>query len=731
MSSIWVCYMNKFFKKLITYLLIREELDLKHRLANAVLLTLFLTQIPTILVTYIVRTDPLGLALQIALLLYILFMTFVVNRHLNSDIPINIFTSSTVLLIFPLLYFFGGGIGSGIVLWTLAGMVITWLMLKGWKCYFVYGLNILEFCALVYVEYTYPDMIYRLPSLESEMAETALALFFTSILIGVLLKYQVFSYEQQEERITRALAEVEKANNAKSYFLARVSHEIRTPINAVLGMDEMILKNGSADREILHYAANIDSAGRTLLSLINDILDISKMESGKLEIIPSQYDTFSLLNDCYNMVCIGAEDKGLELAIENNPELPAHLFGDEIRVRQILVNLLSNAVKYTRKGYVTLKVDFEKNDDKSVKLILAVMDTGIGISQENIGKLFNSFTRVDEKKNRNIEGTGLGLEIVHNLVNIMGGHINVTSQEGIGSTFVVELPQGYVSDETVSGLFSDRIQSNLSFSGIEECDFLSPEARVLVVDDVAMNLEVVEAMLKPLKVKTALATRGSECLELASKNKYDIILLDHMMPDLDGTETLERMRKDTEGLNANTPVIVLTANAVPGAKEEYIAAGFTDYLSKPVRSADLFRTLRCYLPSGLIEEKPTKPEYSVTHNDNSDILSKLGFLDIDEAVSNCAGSIDRFISIVRGVVTKNLIEEMQACFELADWKNYYIHMHGSKSSLKLIGCPELPDRAHELEEAARDMNIQFIMNNHDRFIADFRDLVTCLKNAVF
>lgn len=463
------------------------------------------------------------------------------------------------------------------------------------------------------------------------------------------MEVQVIEEKNQEltianEEAEKAKAEAIAAAKAKSVFLANMSHEIRTPINAILGMDTMILRE-SDDKDILEYAGNIQSASQTLLSLINDILDFSKIETGKLELVQGDYALSSLINDVYHMLLGKAKEKGLALNVESDKNLPSKLYGDEVRIRQIIVNILNNAIKYTEKGSVTLKVGMAeqkntaavnnnketKTDDsmennniidtdnkvtsynnniigseptKNIIITFTISDTGIGIKPENISHLFDSFSRFDENKNKHIEGTGLGLAITKQLTKLMNGKINVTSKYGEGSVFEVSIPQKVVSDLKI-GDISEKYNTTPDKKK-KKASFTAPDAKVLVVDDVKMNINVFKALLKRTKISVDSAMSGPEALEMIKENKYDIIFLDHMMPDMDGIETYKHMKELEENPNKDTTVIMLTANAIMGAKEEYLGIGFSDYLSKPVQAVKLESMILKYLPEELVK----KPDIS-------------------------------------------------------------------------------------------------------------------------
>ncbi|MCM1468546.1 MAG: ATP-binding protein, partial [Alistipes sp.] len=394
--------------------------------------------------------------------------------------------------------------------------------------------------------------------------------------------------------------QLENASQAKSDFLAKMSHEIRTPINAVLGMNEMILRE-SADKETKKYAMDIKTSANALLSLINDILDTSKIESGKLEIIPAEYALDSLLNDVVNMIYIKTKEKELEFLLKVDETIPNFLFGDDIRIRQILVNLLNNAVKYTDKGSITLKVSAaEKND--GINLHFEVIDTGKGIKEEDLPKLYAAFERIEEDKNRNVEGTGLGMKIVVDLLDMMESSLKVESEYGKGTSFSFTLYQS-VTDRQPIGNFEERSE-NLYQEETYTASFLAPEAKVLVVDDNEINRRVFKGLLKQTLVQITEASSGFECMELIQEERFDIIFMDHMMPELDGIETLHRMGKLADNKCVGVPVIILTANAVVGAKEKYLEEGFDDYLSKPVQGTKLENMLKRYLPKELYRLNP-------------------------------------------------------------------------------------------------------------------------------
>ena len=404
---------------------------------------------------------------------------------------------------------------------------------------------------------------------------------------------------ESKKAVEQSLKSAEEANKAKSYFLSNMSHEIRTPINAVLGMNEMILREGT-DESILSYAANIQSSGKTLLFLINDILDMSKIESGKMEIVPVEYEMADMIIDLWNVIYLRAQEKGLTVDFILDDTLPRMLFGDDVRIKQIVTNLLTNAVKYTSKGGIELRANYERTEEDTIDLIISVKDTGMGIRQEDMGKLFESFRRIDEEKNRNIEGTGLGMNIVMSLLRLMGGDIKVDSEYQKGSTFTVTIPQKIISDEA-TGDFNSIMGKQRSGSASNQESFVAPEANILVVDDNTMNLAVFIALLKRTKMNIVTADSGRKCLELVKEQSFDIIFMDHMMPEMDGIETLHEMQKLEHFPNEETPVIALTANAFSGARESYLKEGFADFLTKPIDAHLLEQMILVYLPEELVQ----------------------------------------------------------------------------------------------------------------------------------
>lgn len=531
----------------------------------------------------------------------------------------------------------------------------------------------------------------------------SLGIIFMSLIVAEIVNSLI---TEQNHRLLDALRkekrsqqEAEAANMAKSSFLANMSHEIRTPINAILGMNEMILRE-EKDPAIRGYAGNIQASGNSLLSIVSDVLDISKIESGKLEIIPVDYEVNSLISDCCNMAAGRAKAKELELLVECADNVPMKLCGDETHIRQIIMNLLTNAVKYTEKGTVKLIVSGRFTDGGFV-LKVDVSDTGIGIAEENLPQLFTQFQRFDLQRNRNIEGTGLGLSIVKRLCNLMSGTITARSVLGSGSTFTVELPQKVVDSTPCGGV-------NLNYSAGAEHEyhhsFEAPEAKILAVDDLPVNLLVIANLLKETRIKIDTAGSGRECLDKCSQQKYDLILMDHMMPEMDGVLTFEKLHGDKSSPNFETPVIMLTANTLAGMREQYMDVGFADYVSKPVRGAKLEEAIRRNLPESLI--KPASPEIpaeavSTEPSGFADICGAVPELNVNAALQYCCGSAELLNDLLHDFTENDHFSDLKAAFEEKRWEDYRRHAHSLKSTSLMIGLTGLSERARASELALK------------------------------
>lgn len=536
------------------------------------------------------------------------------------------------------------------------------------------------------------------------------------------------------KELLMAKAEAEKANLAKSNFLSNMSHEIRTPLNAVLGMNEMIMRE-CYDSQILSYAKSIKDSGKMLLSLINDILDFSKIESGKMDLIPVEYNLGNMLRDLYHMTVFRAQDKSLEVSFEmEDKNTPAKLLGDEVRIKQIVTNILTNAVKYTQSGGVYLTVSYKQEDveSDSIILVVRVKDTGIGIKEEDIHKLFKEFERIEEKRNRNIEGTGLGMSITLALLHLMNGNIRVNSEYGKGSEFIVEIPQQVVGDSKLIDWRPDSEESD--YEAVAKRDkIIAPDAKILVVDDNPMNRMVIKNLLKRTEIAVDTAENGFQCLDMVKAEKYDMIFMDHMMPDLDGIETLNRMKQCGENKNVNTPVIMLTANAIAGVREQYLNTGFCDYLSKPIESDKLEQIICLYIDDDKIkkvtleETKDKKPKLSVNVAFEKALSRKLDYynknygIDMNVGLEYQNNDFDFYLDVICNYerIASERRNDLISFAQKEDCANYAILAHAIKGDVRMMGAVEFGEMAYQQEMAGKEDKIDFIKEHLEEFLDKF------------
>jgi signal transduction histidine kinase/DNA-binding NarL/FixJ family response regulator len=528
---------------------------------------------------------------------------------------------------------------------------------------------------------------------------------------------------QNMEYMKKAADAAIAADKAKSQFLTQMSHEIRTPINAVLGMNEMILRE-SKDEDILDYSRNIQSAGKNLLSIINSILDFSRIEDGKMEILPARYDLASMINNLTHSISERAREKNLEFEVEVDETLPSALIGDDVRVTQVIMNLLTNAVKYTEEGTVTLSIKEAERAEGNVVLSVMVRDTGIGIKEEDMGRLFRSFERLDAERNRNVEGTGLGMAIVTRLLDLMDSKLEVKSVYGLGSDFSFLLKQE-IADEEPLGDYAGRLARSRALLKDDQAHVYAPKARILVVDDNEMNRKVAVNLMKRNGFTPDLTASGAETIERMRKEQYDIVFLDHMMPEMDGVETLKRLKKE-KLIPEGTVLIALTANAVSGARERYLAAGFDGYLSKPIEGDALEETLSMYLPEDLLEtEEPKEAEEEPKEapDDFATRLTDIG-LDTEMALSFCVDDWDFYREVLQEYVAAKdeKLGEMDHFLAEENWYEFKVSVHALKSTSRMIGAATLAERAQELENFARDQEAASVKEFYPSFRKNFISL---------
>ena len=614
-----------------------------------------------------------------------------------------------------------------------------------------------EFAVTKYVEYldwylvvrSAPTAINR-EFINIILLNAILFLFVMAILIfavAVILRRSKKERDAREKLLIvseRAIA----ASEAKSSFLSTVSHEIRTPLNAVLGMNEMILKK-AADEKILEYSSDIQNAGKTLLALINSILDFSKIEEGKMEIVPVEYSTAPMIRNLVASVMERAKNKGLDFITDIDETLPAGLIGDDVRLSQVIMNILTNALKYTEAGHIRFTIRKERQEGNFIWLYVAVEDTGIGIRDEDMPRLFASFERLDEVKNHSIEGTGLGMSIVVNLLKLMDSEICVESEYGSGSTFHFVIRQ-QVTDPTPMGDYAEKLTQKRKQDSLKK--LYAPNAKILVVDDNGMNQKVISNLLGLFGIRVQTANSGADALGRVKKEHYHLILLDHMMPGMDGIETLEKMKSDNL-LPDDTRVIALTANAVNGALERYLSAGFDDYMPKPIELSRLEKLLKKYLPEnltgleadaikddGIIEFAPiNETGDEVIGSDTLPAPYKLPIeklkdigLDTKAALSFCGGDTSFYMEVLMNYAAayQNVKAELDRCLKNADWHEFEVKIHTLKSTSKTIGAVELSQIALSLEDAAGKGEADLIRNAYNEFAVKYQKMVRAIKKIM-
>ena len=599
------------------------------------------------------------------------------------------------------------------------------------------------------------------------------------MLVGLMFLL-AFVIAQQVADLRKISIERQRAielSNAKTRFLASMSHEIRTPINSILGMNEMIIRENHDDT-IDEYARSVKSAGRMLLSLVNDVLDFSKIESGRIDIVNVDCFLSDILREITPMLKERACSKGLSYETIIDENVPDHINTDEVRIKQILINLINNGIKYTESGSITLRLYGRYLEEDSYGLCMDVKDTGQGIREEDKAELFEAFARIDIKKNRNVEGTGLGLAIVKNVVDSMNGEIGVESEYGKGTVFTVRIPVNVV-DETPVPKDYETDRRVLKGDGETECDFSAPEACILAVDDNTTNLSIVRLFLKRTRIVPELCPGGMDALNKCRKKKYDLILLDHMMPEPDGIETLKLIREDEASLNHETTAIVLTANAVAGSRQIYLDAGFADYLTKPLDPVLLEQTIRRYLPpdkiltvrredqgdtdgaktSGAgksVADEPGENKADETDGDGTkkdgiintyrkekltggvgdmsfrERLEAIEGMDYESALMNSAGDEDFLKEIIADIIdeSETRTERMRSTLAADDIKNYAVEAHALKSVMATIGVTGLSGHAKEHELAAKEGNIDLVKQDCEALLTEYRTVCDTLRQII-
>lgn len=533
------------------------------------------------------------------------------------------------------------------------------------------------------------------------------------------------------------------SDRAKTDFLTNMSHEIRTPINGIMGMNSLLLRQiDTLPREkIAEYAGNMQRASRTLLAIVNDILDISKIESGKMELLCEGYELASLINDCYTIVASNCKKKNLDLYMEIDENLPSILYGDDVRIRQIVNNFLSNAVKYTKRGHVILRISYSRIDEENINLRIDVKDSGIGIQKKDMENLFQNFTRLEEHKNRNIEGTGLGLSLTKRLVDMMHGEVLVESQYGEGSTFTAIIPQKVICEDGIGDMKQIFENYELSAGAMMPVPQFAG-VHILVVDDMEMNRIVAKEMLLQTGAIVDVAGSGEEGLTLMKEQHYDLIFMDQMMPDMDGIATFAEMKRINHQ-NKTTPVIAMTANAVKGAKEMYLQHGFADYISKPIFEEKMWKILERFLAD---KQTDMKAEHKIaaeevveieesfgTEENKKSLQERFPYLDTKQGMSVCMGDEAFYFKILKVYLKDEMVDTLQQDYEEGDWAQYQIHVHGLKNVSANIGAMELSEQFKGLEYAIKNRDIpdtDYIRSHHDEVMEAYQELLRRLERDV-
>lgn len=535
---------------------------------------------------------------------------------------------------------------------------------------------------------------------------------------------------EQNHLMKRLVLQTEDANRAKTNFVSNMSHEIRTPMNSIVGITEILLRSRHSPKE-QEYLLNIQSSGRVLLTIINDVLDCSKMEAGKMQLFDEPYDTCSLFHDLRISMENRIGHSGLELIYDIDQDIPCKLKGDMGRIRQVIINLVNNAIKYTEKGSVRFSVHVRQKNTDKVMLYYEVADTGIGIRKEDQKILFDAFQRVEMDRNRYVEGTGLGLTISQNLVNMMGGVIEVESEYGKGSRFFFTIEQTIIDPTPVSAVNYNGQKDNVTEKEAE-CLFIAPEAHILLVDDNELNLVVAKELLKPLRMQIDTAENGLQAVKMVRGSQYDLVLMDHMMPVMDGIEAAKAIRALPEDKYQKLPIIALTANAMVDARKEFLNAGMNGFVAKPIDFARICNQLKLWLPKDLVRDVPKEEAKKLLADDLSDREiqpedPQMGF-SFEEGVKHCGSkaALMKTIRIFYRTIDSKA-NKIEQCLKEGLIGDYVIEVHALKSSALLIGAVPLSEAAKELEDYGKQGKTEVLEEKTPDVLTLYRDLKNILR----
>lgn len=579
------------------------EDDLKERMLRSIILVGEAACIfASVEIFLVMDVNNVMLTIMMLMILFMIGIFLVTFKYKRYELASTLLGGVIVFFVMPPMFILSAGIEGGASVWLSMGVLYIFVMFNGIKMYLFLIGTVIVYAVTYYFAYAYPQYIIPMPSRGIAHFDAYFSVLIVGTVGGVILKAHMNVFEKEHELNLKQREELRNSQNARNAFFANMSHEIRTPINTIIGLNEMILRENT-DEQTEEYARDIQIASNMLLNQVNDILDFSQMEMEKMHIVPVRYKSVELFGDLVELVRVRMSKKNLELCLDIDPNLPAVLFGDERRLKQIFLNLLDNAVKYTQEGSITFMVQSEEYESGKIYLKVKIADTGIGIRNEDLEHIYDSFARADEKKNRRIMGTGLGLSITKELVTLMGGEINVDSIYTKGTIFTIIISQDVVEATPIGNVDFYRMASAAGEKYVPM--FEAPEARILLVDDNSMNVMVASKLLERTKVQIDKASSGAECLKMTRKKFYHAILLDYMMPDMDGYQTLKEIRTQENGKCQSTPLIALTGNALSGARKMYYEQGFDGYVEKPIQGKLLEKEILELLPPEIVKYQTT------------------------------------------------------------------------------------------------------------------------------